>query len=81
MQKSLEGKSTQALSSKTQSLSQEKAETSENLSKVVALQLMSLMEKVVKDNVSPPTVNAACNCAEQINKILKLNVEMKRLGL
>lgn len=59
---------------------QESHETSENLSKDLALELMSLIKKVNAKEVTPGTVNAACNCASQIHKILKLNLEMKKEG-
>lgn len=54
--------------------------TSENLPKTVSMQLYALMTKVVENEVTPSTVNAACNCAAEIHKILKLNLEMKRSG-
>jgi hypothetical protein len=54
---------------------------SESLSKDLALQLLGLMKKVTAKKVTSQTVNAACNCASEIHKILKLNFEMKRRGL
>lgn len=53
-------------------------ETSENLSKSVATRLLDLMNDVNKDDVTPESVNAACNCAAQIHKILRLNFDIKR---
>lgn len=50
--------------------------TSENLPKNVCMQLYNLMTKVVEDDVNPKTVNAACSCASEIHKILKLNHDM-----
>lgn len=52
--------------------------TSENLPKNVSLQLYELMKQVVADEVTPGTVNAACNCATAIHKFLKFNEELKR---
>jgi len=52
--------------------------TSENLPQNVCMQLYCLMNKVVEDDVNPKTVNAACSCASEIHKILKLNHEMSR---
>ncbi len=57
---------------------QEPAETSENLLKNVSMQLYELMKKVVKDDVNPKTVSAACNCASEIHKMLKLNRDILR---
>lgn len=56
-------------------------ETSTALSKDLALQLLSLMKSVTAKEVTAQTVNAACGCASEIHKILKLNYEMKRNGL
>jgi len=58
----------------------ENQETSENLSKNLSLKLISLIEEVNKEGVTPETVNASCNAAAQIHKILKLNLEMKKEG-
>lgn len=55
--------------------------TSENLPKNVSMQLYSLMQKVVENDVNPKTVGAACACASEIHKILKLNLEMKKANL
>lgn len=52
--------------------------TSENLPKNVCMQLYNLMTKVVEDDVNPKTVNAACSCASEIHKILKLNHDMSK---
>lgn len=52
--------------------------TSENLLKNVSLQLFSMMQSVTKTEINPNTVNAACNCASEIHKLLKFNLEMKR---
>lgn len=53
---------------------------SSQLSKNLAVKLMSLIEDVNKDGVSAETVNASCNAAAQIYKILRLNFEMKKEG-
>lgn len=78
-EKSLDAK-TPALASEKKLLSLEKPSTSENLSKDLAIELMTLIKKVNQDGVSPETVNASCNAAAQIHKILRLNYEMKREG-
>jgi hypothetical protein len=48
------------------------------LLKNVSMQLYELMKKVVKDDVNPKTVSAACNCASEIHKMLKLNRDILR---
>lgn len=53
---------------------------SESLSKDLATSLMGLIRDVNKDGVTPDTVNASCNAAAQIHKILRLNFEMKKEG-
>lgn len=50
------------------------------LSKDLAGSLMGLIRDVNKDGVTPETVNASCNAAAQIYKILRLNFEMKKEG-
>lgn len=66
--------------SKKQLQKPEGQETSQNLSKNLSLQLLAMMKDVTRDEVTPSTVNAACNCATQIHKLLKLNFEMKKEG-
>lgn len=51
----------------------EDQETFENLPISVSLHLLGLMKTVVKNEITPSTVNAACNCAAEIHKILKLS--------
>lgn len=55
-------------------------ETSESLPQSVSMQLLDLMRTVVKEEVNPATVKAACQCAGEIHKMLKLNLELKRSG-
>lgn len=62
------------------SLKSEEAEISTNLSKSLALELMGLIKAVNKDVVTPESVNASCNAASQIYKILRLNFDMKKEG-
>lgn len=50
------------------------------LSKDLAGSLMGLIRDVNKDGVTAETVNASCNAAAQIYKILRLNFEMKKEG-
>lgn len=77
MQENGEGK-IQHLDSETKLLKQEDQGTSENLLKNVSLQLYSLMKKVVADEVTPKTVSAACSCASEIHKMLRLNREISK---
>lgn len=51
-----------------------------NLSMSIAEHLLDLMKSVTKDSVSPKTVNAACQCASELHKLMKLNLEMRRRG-
>lgn len=59
---------------------QENQEGSASLSKNLSLELMGLIKKVNENEVTPESVNASCNAANQIHKILKLNYEMKKEG-
>jgi hypothetical protein len=70
-----------ALDSKKQLQKQDEQETSESLPKSVSLQLLGLMREVVKENVNPHTVSAACKCASEIHKMIKINLELKKAGL
>lgn len=69
----------QSLDLDKKSLQQESPATSENLPKNVSMQLFDLMKRVVKDDVNPSTVRAACACATEIHRMLKLNLEIKKL--
>jgi hypothetical protein len=53
---------------------------STQLSKNLAISLMGLIKDVNASGVTPETVNASCNAAAQIYKILRLNFEMKKEG-
>ena len=55
-------------------------ETSESLPKDVSLHLLSLMKSVVAEQINPDTVRAACMCAGEIHKMIKLNLEIKKLA-
>ena len=57
---------------------QEGVVTSENLPKNVCLKLYSLMKEVVTEDVTPKTVSAACNCAAEISKLLRLNHDISK---
>jgi len=48
------------------------------LSRNIAEHLLHLMKEVTNDEVNPKTVNAACQCAAELYKVMKLNLEMKR---
>lgn len=54
------------------------AATSENLPKNVSIKLFELMTKVVESDVNPKTVQAACACATEIHRMLKLNMELRK---
>lgn len=56
-----------------------KQRTSKNLSQDVALQLLELMEQITSSEVNVKTVSAACQCASEITKILKLNLEVTKM--
>lgn len=45
----------------------------------VVTTLEGLMTKVTDNNVTPETVNAACNCADKIVDILRLHLDVERL--
>lgn len=62
------------------SSNQNQLKTSEQLSKNLAISLMDLIDKVNRDGVTPESVNASCNAAAQIYKILHLNYQMKKEG-
>lgn len=68
----------QLLASSQQFLKQKEGETFANLPVSVSLQLLELMKKVVAKEINPQTVNAACNCASEIHKILKLSNEVNK---
>lgn len=53
---------------------------SQSLSKNLAVSLMELIKDVNSNGVTPETVNASCNAAAQVYKILRLNFEMKKEG-
>lgn len=46
--------------------------TSTPISVSLATHLLELSKKVVKDEVTPETVRAACQCASEIHKLLEL---------
>lgn len=69
-----------SLDSGTNSEAQETQSKSVQLSKDLAMQLMNLIDGVNKEGITPETVNASCNAASQIYKILRLNFDMKREG-
>jgi CBS domain containing-hemolysin-like protein len=43
--------------------------------------LFELSKKVVKDEVTPATVMAACKCASEIHKLLDFRLQAKKVGL
>jgi len=45
----------------------------------VVTTLEGLMTSVTKEQVTPATVNAACNCADKIVDILRLHLDVERL--
>ena len=62
-------------SSPTLGLGEEKQR---NLSMSIAEHLLELMKGVTKEKVNPRTVNAACQCASELHKLMKLNLEIRR---
>lgn len=54
---------------------------STSLSTNVATQLLHLMQEVTRTEITPSSVNAACNCATQIVQLMKVNIEMKKAGM
>lgn len=58
---------------------QEETEISENLPMHVSLQLYKLMNGITKDILTPEAVNAACNCASQICKMLDITMKAQKL--
>lgn len=59
----------------------EKANDNTFTTKKVVTTLESLMNRVTADQVTPDTVNAACNCADKITDLLKLHLEVERLQI
>lgn len=47
------------------------------LSKDLSIHLLNLAKKVTENEITPKTVSAACQCAAELYKIMKLNWEMK----
>lgn len=43
--------------------------------------LHHLMTAVTEKEISPATVNAACNCAAQMTSLLRVHLEAQRLGI
>ncbi len=74
-----EGKNQLSVSEKQLQMQDEKI-TSAGLSRNVSLELLDLMKRVNEDQVTPDSVNAACNCASQIHKILRLNYDLQKSG-
>jgi hypothetical protein len=59
----------------------EKTDDDTFTTKKVVKTLEGLMTKVTKKEVTPDTVNAACNCADKITDMLKLHLEVERLQI
>lgn len=59
----------------------EKTDDDTFTTKKVVRTLESLMTRVTKEEVTPDTVNAACNCADKITDMLKLHLEVERLQI
>jgi hypothetical protein len=47
--------------------------------KSVVMNLEDMMKSVTKKECNPSTVNAACNCADKITNLLKLQLEYQRM--
>ena len=54
--------------------------TPESQVKNVVKTLSGLMKDVTKNECTPSTVNAACNCASSITELLKLHLEAEKLN-
>jgi len=59
----------------------ERADKDSFTTRKVVKTLEGLMTKVTEDQVTPETVNAACNCADKITDMLKLHLEVERLQI
>lgn len=46
----------------------------------VVMTLEKLMNDVTKDECSPKTVNAACNCAARITDIIRLHIDAQKVS-
>jgi len=76
-----EEKKIQVLSLKTQLEKQNEVVTSQDLPRNVSMQLYALMKEVTATGVNPESVKAACACATEIHRMLKLNLELKKIDL
>lgn len=47
--------------------------------KEIVVDLKGMMTDVTEKDCSPDTVNAACNCADKITNLLKLQLEYERM--
>lgn len=47
--------------------------------KEIVVDLKGMMNQVVKEQCTPDTVNAACNCADKMTNLLKLQLEYERM--
>lgn len=45
----------------------------------VVFKLRDLMTEVTANDVTPETVNAACNCADKITDVMRLHLDAERL--
>ena len=70
----------QPLESEKSLLKPEDQTTSENLSMSLINELMRLIKQINKDQISVESVNASCNAATAIHKLLKLNFDMMKDG-
>lgn len=59
----------------------EKTDENTFTTKKVVTTLENLMNRVTATEVTPETVNAACNCADKITDMLKLHLEVERLHI
>tara|TARA_R100001086_G_C11840937_1_gene259093 strand:+ start:1886 stop:2092 length:207 start_codon:yes stop_codon:yes gene_type:complete len=48
--------------------------------KDVVSDLRGMMNNVTKQECNPSTVNAACNCADKITNLLKLQLEFEKFS-
>jgi hypothetical protein len=65
-------------SSEKQALQKTDNSISKTLSRNIAEHLLDLMRAVTKEEINPKTVSAACNCANQLYKIMTLNLKIRK---
>lgn len=62
-------------------LSGEASAASKTYLRDAAEHLLTWMQRMKSQEISPANVNAVCNLAQQIATIVKVNIEVKKVGL